>query len=66
MKYFGKKLANFLIILGGVKSKLPSNLEKSHAGLRLARTISREPQVKESSVDDDDDDDFDDGQVSAV
>ena len=54
---------------GGVKSKLPSssNLEKSHSGqLRLARTISREPQVKESSVDDDDDDDFNDGQVSAV
>ena len=30
--------------------------------VRLARTISREPEVKESSVDDDDDD----GQVSAV
>ena len=54
------------MFIGGVKSKLPSNLEKSHPGLRLARTISREPQVKESSVDDDDDDDFDDGQVSAV
>ena len=32
--------------------------------IRLARTISREPEVKESSVDDDDEDD--DGQVSAV
>merc|ERR1711953_338692 len=60
------KNANHILTKGGVKSKLPSNLEKSHAGLRLARTISREPQVKESSVDDDDDDDFDDGQVSAV
>ena len=60
---------NYLYFSGGVKSKLPSssNLEKSHSGqLRLARTISREPQVKESSVDDDDDDDFNDGQVSAV
>jgi len=57
------KNANHILTKGGVKSKLPSNLEKSHQ-LRLARTISREPQVKESSVDDSDD--FDDGQVSAV
>ena len=68
---------NVLIILclfpGGAKSKMPptlSSIEKSQQianlqhKIRLARTISREPEVKESSVDDDDDDD--DGQVSAV
>ena len=58
---------------GGAKSKMPptlNSIEKSQQHnhlqhkIRLARTISREPEVKESSVDDDDDDD--DGQVSAV
>ena len=41
-----------------------NSMEKSqsHHKIRLARTMSREPEVKESSVDDDDDD----GQVSAV
>ena len=43
------------------KSQQIANLQHK---IRLARTISREPEVKESSVDDDDDDD--DGQVSAV
>ena len=46
-----------------------STLDKSaqiQHKLRIARTISREPDVKESSVDDDDDDFDDDGQVSAV
>lgn len=58
--------------IGGAKSKLPpsmSTLDKSaqiQHKLRIARTISREPDVKESSVDDDDDDFDDDGQVSAV
>jgi len=42
---------------GGAKSKIQNQNHK----IRLARTISREPEVKESSVDDDDD-----GQVSAV
>merc|ERR1719510_133427 len=56
--------------IGGAKSKLPPTLismDKAHSShhhkIRLARTISREPEVKESSVDDDDDDE-DDGQVS--
>jgi len=58
--------------IGGAKSKMPptlNSIEKSQQNhlqhkIRLARTISREPEVKESSVDDDDEDD--DGQVSAV
>ena len=57
---------------GGAKSKMPptlNSIEKSQQNhlqhkIRLARTISREPEVKESSVDDDDEDG--DGQVSAV
>jgi len=66
-----KHLMNHAI--GGAKSKKPptlNSIEKSQQianlqhKIRLARTISREPEVKESSVDDDDDDD--DGQVSAV
>ena len=49
----------FFLISGGAKSKMAANTAHK---IRLARTISREPEVKESSVDDDDDD----GQVSAV
>jgi hypothetical protein len=46
-----------------------NSIEKSQQNhlqhkIRLARTISREPEVKESNIDDDDEDD--DGQVSAV
>ena len=58
--WFKNKLLFFcLLISGGAKSKIASN--QAHHKIRLARTISREPEVKESSVDDDDD-----GQVSAV
>ena len=59
---FWYKINFFFFILkisGGAKSKIASN--QAHHKIRLARTISREPEVKESSVDDDDD-----GQVSAV
>ena len=53
----------FINISGGAKSKMMANSVQHHQHkVRLARTISREPEVKESSVDDDDDD----GQVSAV
>ena len=53
----------FSIFSGGAKSKMIANSVQLHQHkVRLARTISREPEVKESSVDDDDDD----GQVSAV
>ena len=54
----------FFHISGGAKSKMIANSVQLHHQhkVRLARTISREPEVKESSVDDDDDD----GQVSAV
>ena len=62
VRTFGTKLNNnksVILISGGAKSKIASN--QAHHKIRLARTISREPEVKESSVDDDDD-----GQVSAV
>ena len=70
--YFMTTVISEFFFSGGAKSKMPptlNSIEKSQQNhlqhkIRLARTISREPEVKESSVDDDDEDD--DGQVSAV